>query len=348
MFPVDAGWPSGLYLGLYVLTLAVHAGLIGYVLAGAGYAAVAAVRPDRPDGADPIAAVLRDWLPFALGAAITAGVAPLLFVQLLYQERFYTANLLLFHRWMAIVPVLIVSFYLLYLHKTERFTGRAARAAIIGTAALGFLFVAWSWTENHLLQLDDGVWRDFYAAGRLVYGSEQLAPRVLTWVMAALPSMAIGAAWQVRGVAGAEARPTALRRLAVLALVGVAGSAATAAWLWAELPEGSRVTVLSGSMVPWLAALVVARGAEVGAWGWIVRSPDSRRALIVATTGGIGAHLAGACLREAIRLGHLEAIRPPVADAGGLPAFAISMVAMVGALIWMGRMIRRGLAAGAV
>jgi hypothetical protein len=344
MFPADAGWPSGLYLGLYVLTLAVHAGLIGYVLAGAGYAAVAAI---RGEGADPVAAVLRDWLPFALGAAITAGVAPLLFVQLLYQERFYTANLLLFHRWMAIVPVLIVSFYLLYLHKAERFTGRAARAAIIGTAALGFLFVAWSWTENHLLSLDDGVWRDFYAAGRLVYGSEQLVPRVATWVLAALPSMAIGAAWQVRSVAGAAA-PRALRRLAVLALVGVAGSAATAGWLWSALPDGSRLTVLSGAMAPWLIGLVVARGAEAMAWGWIVRSPDSRRALIVATTGGIGAHLAGACLREAIRLGHLEAMRPPVVDAGGLPAFVIAMIAMIGALIWMGRMIRRGLAAGAV
>jgi hypothetical protein len=341
MFPVDSGWPSGLYLGLYVVTLAIHAALIGYVLAGAGYAAVAAV---RGEGRDPIAAVLRDWLPFALGAAITAGVAPLLFVQLLYQERFYTANLLLFHRWMAIVPVLIVSFYLLYLHKAERFPGRAGRAAIIGTAALGFLFVAWSWTENHLLQLDDGVWRDFYAAGRLVYGSELLAPRLATWVLAALSSLAIGAAWQVRGVATAEARPAALRRLAILGLVGVVGSAATAGWLWTALPEGSRVTVRSGAMAPWLIALVIARGAEVVAWGALVRWPDSRRALVVATMGGGAAHLTGACLREGIRLGHLEAMRAPVADAGGLPAFAIAAVAMVAALVWMGRMIRRGLA----
>ena len=47
---------------------------------------------------DPLAAPLRDWLPFVLSAAITAGIAPLLFVQILYQRAFYTANLLLFNR----------------------------------------------------------------------------------------------------------------------------------------------------------------------------------------------------------------------------------------------------------
>ena len=103
VFPWALGGPLSLYLGLYVVTLALHAAFVGYVLGGSGWVAVAALRR-RPD---PVAAVARDWLPFALGAAITAGVAPLLFVQLVHQERFYTSNLLLFNRWMAVVPVLI-------------------------------------------------------------------------------------------------------------------------------------------------------------------------------------------------------------------------------------------------
>jgi hypothetical protein len=103
---------AGPYLALAILTFALHALAIGFVVAGTAVVALAAAR-GRADA--PIAAATRDWLPFALGLGITAGVAPLLFVQLLYQPRFYTANLLLFVRWLAIVPALIVGFYALYL-----------------------------------------------------------------------------------------------------------------------------------------------------------------------------------------------------------------------------------------
>jgi hypothetical protein len=322
------------YLVLYVATLALHAGLVGYVLAGAGYAAVAALRGRM---ADPVAAILRDWLPFALGAAITAGVAPVLFIQILYQERFYTANLLLFHRWMSIVPVLIVAFYALYVHKSERFSGRVRAAAIL-VAAAGFVFVAWSWTENHLLSLDDGVWRDFYAAGRMVYGSDQLAPRLLMWLFAAMPTMAVGVAWQVRGSGDAAS----VRRLGVLALVGIAGSTACAAWLWTRLPAASQASVETA--VPWMAALAIGRAAELVAWVILVRRPASG-ALVLASGGASLALVAGVAVRESIRLIHLETVRPRVAAAGGGVAFAIAAALMVAALVWLARRISRELRA---
>ncbi|MCX5741044.1 MAG: hypothetical protein NT062_00940, partial [Proteobacteria bacterium] len=86
-------WPfttstSSLYLALYLVTWALHAVFVGYVVAGTGYALVRTIRP----GTSPaLVAQVRDRLPFMLGLGITAGVAPLLFMQLLYQRRFYTA-----------------------------------------------------------------------------------------------------------------------------------------------------------------------------------------------------------------------------------------------------------------
>jgi len=126
MWPFDRG---GVVLALYVATLALHAVFIGYVVAGTAYTLVQSLR--RAD--DPIAATVRDRLPFMLGAGITAGVAPLLFVQLLHQTRFYTANLLLGPRWMAVVPALIVGFYALYLAKmSDRFRKLALEGKIPG------------------------------------------------------------------------------------------------------------------------------------------------------------------------------------------------------------------------
>ena len=138
----DAPAVAAPYLGLLIVTFALHALLVGFVLAGTAYVVGRLVR----GGDDALAAASRDWLPFALGAAITAGVAPLLFVQVLYQPRFYTANLLLFVRWLAIVPALIVGFYALYLGKSARAAAWAPRwRAVVAAVALAcFVFVAWS------------------------------------------------------------------------------------------------------------------------------------------------------------------------------------------------------------
>src|SRR5688572_27202569 len=108
MFPFGFPVATALYLSCYVLTLCIHLILISYTLAGAGYLALLGVAGRRRFlAASELGTVIQDWLPFSVGLAITAGVAPLLFLQILYQPLFYTANLLLFHRWMLIVPTLI-------------------------------------------------------------------------------------------------------------------------------------------------------------------------------------------------------------------------------------------------
>ena len=202
---------------LYEATLALHAVFVGYVAAGTVYVAVQAVR--RVD--DPIAATTQTRLPFMLGCGITAGIAPLLFLQLLHQRRFYTANLLLGPRWLAIVPALVVGFYALYAVKQlPRF--RTA-AAVLGAAC--FAFVAWSWSELHELSLADGEWTAFYAAGERTFASAGIAARFLVFGGGMATLFATVASWQPEGTA---------RRLAAIALVGrvasIAGGISTASF----------------------------------------------------------------------------------------------------------------------
>jgi hypothetical protein len=123
IFPLGFPAPTIFYLVLYIATLLVHVVFMNYVLAGSAYIAFGVLKNRTAVSGlkeDKIANMLRDWLPFVLSAAITAGVAPLLFIQILYKQNVYTANLLLFHRWMSIVPALIVGFYLLYLAKSKK------------------------------------------------------------------------------------------------------------------------------------------------------------------------------------------------------------------------------------
>ena len=292
---------------------------VSYVLAGTGYAFVQAMR----GRADPIADRIRDRLPFMLGCGITAGVAPLLFLQLLYQRRFYTANLVLGPRWGAVVPALIVGFYALYLAKAA--VRLRWRRIALGAGLACFAFVAWSWTELHLLMQDEPAWRAMYAAGARLYASAGVAPRLLLWLGAMAGLFAALAAWWARG---AERR-----RLAAIALAGRLVTGIAAAWLVA------RGVSAPAAAHGWLYLLLAAIAVETAAWIWTWRAPDGPGATFVAGTAA-AALLAGAVVREAPRLALLDPPRSAATGAGGLAVFGATLVLGVLAIAWVWRTVR--------
>lgn len=311
------------YLVLYLGTLSLHVVLMSYVLAGSAVVALSTLlRGERAEALAPIAATLRDWLPFALGAAITAGVAPLLFVQILYEQSFYTANLLLFHRWMAVVPVLMVGFYLLYLGKTETL-GERFRVLIAGGAFLCFAFTAYSWAENHLLSMDRAAWPAFYGEGSMFYKDVQLPVRVSMWIFGAAPIMACIVGWQLRRAGGGD---RSVRPLAIIAVVGTAGALVAGALLPID-----RGHVMNVARLP-VIVLAIALVAQLGAWGSMAaRNQLSPRALIGASVALGVAVVSTAIARELIRLSvmagpSLVESHTRSAAAGGTVVFAFFLV----------------------
>ena len=131
-------------------------------------------------GLGPHAEVIRDWLPAVLGLAITAGIAPLLVPADLVQAQFYTANLLLFNRFMLLLPALIVAYYMLYLLKSHALgrAGRALRGLATFVAFVCFFYTAWAWTENHVLSLHEEAWREQYASNHWLYRNAEIWPRL--------------------------------------------------------------------------------------------------------------------------------------------------------------------------
>lgn len=307
-------WPfsqGGLYLTLYIATIALHALFIGYVVAGTAFALL------RKD--DPITPTVRDRLPFMLGCGITAGVAPLLFLQLMHQKRFYTANLLLGPRWMAVVPALIVGFYGLYAAKSlERFR----RPALAGALAC-FVFVAYSWSELHELMQADEAWQAFYSAGSRIFIAEPTLARLFIFGGAMATTFAMVAAWstQERG------------RLATIALLGRLISIGGAIWLWQAGFEAH------GPARAWAYVLFVAIAIEMGAWSLMLRAP-SERVLAVVTGAGTSAIVAAAIVREAPRVALIEPAHTIAASAGGFGVFVVALVVGVVAVAWVVRTVR--------
>ena len=358
-FPFGYPFPTAFYLTWYVLTLILHVVFMNYVLAGSAYLATVALfaagDPARSEH-NPVSRCLRDWMPFMLSAAITAGVAPLLFLQVLYRKQFYTANLLLFHRWMAIVPVLITGFYLLYLLKSKAIGGWPIwLRLLVGCGAFAcFAFTAWSWTENHLLSLDAAAWPDHYAASRLVYPSPELFPRLALWFVGAFPTMATIVAWPLRGahLRNPEHEPAGSRRLTVIALSGLGASIVAGLVYYSLLGAEVRhlVTGRFGGVYCLLACAGV--GLQVIAWSalWIRRTLSG--GWLTSASAGLLLSIAGVTvLREARRVAAIELpvlfpAHAAASEVGGLVTFVafFALNALLIAACFV--LVRRGLKAG--
>ncbi len=351
-FPLGFSWPTALYLVLYVATLAVHVVFMNYVVAGAGWLAVTGMSGKCNGDGATVRDVLRDWLPFALGAAITAGVAPILFIQILYHERFYTANLLLFHRWMAIVPVLIVGFYLLYVLKAKA-AGRWPawlRSGVAVVAFACFAFVAYSWTENHLLSVKSPVeWGAFYGERRVSHFEPALVPRLGMWFIGSVPTMAMLALWQLWFAQrdGRDVAPGQVRALALAALVAMGAAVICAGWYATMEP-----TVWKAASSPLASSYrhiaTVGAMAQAAGFGALLRAGAIRAGQLVLTTVGVLVTILGmTVVREAIRLHSVDitALYDAHAQAsrvGGLRVFLAFFLINAALIAWAILLVRRG------
>lgn len=371
---------GGPYLPLYLVTLALHAVFVSYLVGGTLYvlfASAAARRRDRPRS--PLASHIASWLPLTMGAAITAGVAPILFLQLLHQRAFYTANLLLGPVWFAMIPSLIAGFYLLYLHKSRPLL---RPALVLGLAALCFTVVACLWSWNHRVMTTPEQWAASYASSvPAVYGLSWL-PRAPLWLGGMLAQFAVIALWQATRLAderAAEAAPadenappcpTPIFLLAALALAGRALSilgAALLGWPGALLDGEPLVLLLTLATALDVAAWILlalrhaARArvhASAAASARTVRSPDNAspapaavssvasplvprgHLVLLAATATLTLTFA-TLVRELPRLSSIRPLPTAVQNAGGAWVFALFSVFAVIAFTLIFRAIRR-------
>lgn len=127
--------PLWLITLLHVVTLTLH-----FVAMGALFGGLGALLLLRADGkwSHPRVAVLVRLLPTLMALTVTLGVAPLLFLQLVYHRQVYAAAIVSAWFWLAVVGAVIVAYYLLYAvalgsHKAIRLPVRRL--------ALAFLFL---------------------------------------------------------------------------------------------------------------------------------------------------------------------------------------------------------------
>ena len=356
-YPLAYPAPTAFYLTLYVLTFALHHAFMHYVLAGSLYVTWTNLFPGRgavSRAQQPVGATLRDWLPFMLSAAITAGVAPLLFVQIVYQKQFYTANLLLWWRWMIVVPVLIVAFYLSYLLKSKRLQKWPwwSQVAVAAAMAGSFVFVGFCWTANYLLSVAEARWPEVYVTGQLPFSMEIVLPRMLIWISDSFTTMAVVVAWQLylrQSLRMAEDTSAATRKLALLGWGGLAVVVPSSLVYLMAAGAGTRAAVFQLGVMPYVVLGVL--GVVLQIAGWIAQWVPGRltaSGMSLISAGSASTLLGLSFVREAIRTDVVDMSRlfdrhQQAAQVGGFGVFLAFTVLVSAAIGWCFVTVQRGL-----
>jgi len=139
----------------------------------------------------PMSREIAGTLPYSIAFTINFGVAPLLFLQVLYGQFFYTSSVLMAVFWLSIVFLLIVSYYSVYLFNM-RYSRVGHNSLLLGLSVLLLLLVAFVLSNNiSLMQTPESWLRYFDNRGgtMLSTGDIVLLPRFVHFMTS---SIAVG------------------------------------------------------------------------------------------------------------------------------------------------------------
>jgi hypothetical protein len=182
--------PYWVFKLLLIVTFLLHIVAMNFVLGGGVLALVSRWRSRNHEGGERIYLDVAKKLPVLLPATITLGIAPLLFVQVLYGQFFYTSSILMAWPWFLVLVLLTTVYYGFYFvsYRAGRQSGRAGGVmlcSVILVFLIGFLF-----SNNLTLSQTPARWAGKYFANpagwNLNLTEPTLIPRFLHFVVAAV------------------------------------------------------------------------------------------------------------------------------------------------------------------
>ncbi len=176
--PVAWGW----FQLLLILTFVLHLLVMNAMLGGVLLAFADSVRGQNRD------AGMGRQLPWLMAFTINLGVAPLLFVQVLFGHYIYVSSIMMAVWWLSIIVLLMTAYYGLYILRYKLSEPGVGRTFVLLLVCALLLVVSFFFTTNMTLMLRPGDWGAWFsdASGTLLLGDSTLWPRWLHFVIASL------------------------------------------------------------------------------------------------------------------------------------------------------------------
>jgi len=188
--PIPLPAPVWLLKALLLLTFLLHIIPMNLVLGGGLTSFVTEVL-GRRRGSEYHLRLARSFarmIPVAVAFAITLGVAPLLFLQVLYGQLFYTSTILMAWPWLAVIALVILGYYGFYLYSYRWQRWRGVRLWVVMGSALLFMAVALIYSNAVTLMLRPEAFASLYhmagAGSHWNIGEPTAIPRYLHFLVA--------------------------------------------------------------------------------------------------------------------------------------------------------------------
>ncbi|MFH0882650.1 MAG: hypothetical protein V2A56_06675 [bacterium] len=246
--------PFWLFEILNGLLFLIHILLVNVVLGGSLILLVTRLRTGGTELGRTLSGAVCNKLPATLAMAITIGIAPLLFVQVIYGHLFYSSSVLMGWWWLAVIPALILAYYGIYVHNRMGTSKPQLGTFAIAVSAIIFLYISFTYSNNLTLTERPEVWGAYLGSrgGTLLnIGDPTLFPRWLHFVTA---SVAIGGlfmayVWRRRERHGdARASQRVKKGLRVFAYATIVQVVFGFWWLIA-LPQPIMLEYMGGSII---------------------------------------------------------------------------------------------------
>lgn len=329
--------PWGYFQFLLMLTFALHLLLMNSLVGSTGIILYAHLRGDEVH--KRLASGLGKVLPTLVAYTVTLGVAPLLFVQVLYGQFFYTSSILMGDFWLVVIPIVIAVYYGVYLYGFRlHATGRAG-AVVVGLALLLLLAVAFILTNNMTMMLDPSAWQAYFADphGTLLHLADPtLAPRYLHFVLGAgaIGGLFVAVFGKIRERTDPEMGPAAVRLGLRVFLVFTFAEAVVGFWFLGSLPREVMFLFMGRSAA---ATVLLAAGILLTV---LVLLTGHRGKVVPTVVLAVGLVYVMTFLRDFVRTGFLSPVFSPrellvTQEYGSMVMFAVTLVVGLAVLAWM-------------
>ncbi len=157
--PVPLPAPAWLLEVLLVFTFILHVVAMDFLAGGAMMLTVSSFLGRHDLQHREFARRAARAMPAVVAFTITLGVAPLLFLQLVYGQLFYTSSVLMAWSWLAVVLFVLLGYYGVYWFSLQQDELGARASWVILATTVAFVFVAFIFSRNMTLMLRP---QDFY------------------------------------------------------------------------------------------------------------------------------------------------------------------------------------------
>ena len=324
--------PLWLVTSLHLLTLTLHLAAMNFL---AGGLLLIVFGPFRNRWDDPAVRRYIKALPTVMAATVTLGVAPLLFLQLVYGQQVYSSAIVSGWFWLGIVGAVIAVYYLLYASEhAETPAGTRARTWL-GLALAGVLYVSLTYTSVFTMAERPDLVRNLYAKTQSGWAWN---PRVLDygfrWLHTMSGAVAVGGFF-ITLLAKDSPHARAIGRTSFLWGMGLAGVSG----MFYLISLVTEVAPFLHSAALW--TLVAGVGLAIGAVALFLRGKMAGAGIHIFLS--LLAMVANRHMLRSVRLqGHFDPAALPVASQWSpFLLFLVSFLAAAAVIAWMVRLYVR-------